>query len=300
MMSACDEIAGRIGLYLDGELEEAESLPFERHVSGCARCRVALEGERRFLARVRGARPLTAAPAALRQRAAEILDAAPPVAVAPQALRRRVERLIGDAPKAPRAAGVAVLATVVIFAAAVGLWEASRPRAGREGPSDLALMAVDAHLRHLEGRLPLEIASASPDAISKWFTGKVDFGVRLPNHQEVSGQERLYTPVGARLVGFKEHFAAFITYRMGSRPISLVITSSSAAAPSGGEEIVSRGLTFHFDSIGDFKVITWSDRGLAYALVSDLEERGQQSCIVCHAGTTDRAFIEGLRPRRAP
>jgi hypothetical protein len=36
---------------------------------------------------------------------------------------------------------------------------------------------------------------------------------------------------------------------------------------------------------------------LTYALVSDLEERGQQSCLVCHAGTKDRDFIEGLRPQ---
>jgi hypothetical protein len=43
-------------------------------------------------------------------------------------------------------------------------------------------------------------------------------------------------------------------------------------------------------------VITWSDRGLTYALVSDLDERGQQSCIVCHEGTKDRDFIEPLKP----
>jgi hypothetical protein len=33
---------------------------------------------------------------------------------------------------------------------------------------------------------------------------------------------------------------------------------------------------------------------LTYALVSDLEERGQQSCIVCHQGAQD--FIEPLKP----
>jgi hypothetical protein len=43
-------------------------------------------------------------------------------------------------------------------------------------------------------------------------------------------------------------------------------------------------------------VITWSDRGLTYALVSDLEERGQHSCIVCHQGTKDQDFISNLKP----
>jgi hypothetical protein len=60
---------------------------------------------------------------------------------------------------------------------------------------------------------------------------------------------------------------------------------------------VAQGLTFHFNSIFGFKVITWSDRGLTYALVSDLEERGLQSCIVCHQGTKDRDLIEGLKPK---
>ena len=83
---------------------------------------------------------------------------------------------------------------------------------------------------------------------------------------------------------------------MKERPISLVITSALAAQPSGGEEISSRGLKFHYNAIDGLKVITWSDRGLTYALVSDLDERGQQSCIVCHEGTKDRDFIEPLKP----
>jgi len=77
-----------------------------------------------------------------------------------------------------------------------------------------------------------------------------------------------------------------------------VATSDRVATPSGGEGIVSKGLTFHFDMIDGLKVITWSDKGLTYALVSDLEERGQESCVVCHAGTKDRDFIEGLKPTK--
>jgi len=83
---------------------------------------------------------------------------------------------------------------------------------------------------------------------------------------------------------------------MHDRHISLVIPSELSARPAGGEEIASRGLTFHYNAIDGLKVITWSDRGLTYALVSDLEERGQQSCIVCHQGTKDQDFIEPLKP----
>ena len=117
------------------------------------------------------------------------------------------------------------------------------------------------------------------------------------HYQESSGQEKLYTLEGARLVSFRDVYAAYVSYQMSAHPISLVITSDSVAHPSGGEEISAKGLMFHYDAIKGLKVITWSDRGLTYALVSDLEERGQQSCIVCHQGTKDRDFIEPLKPR---
>jgi hypothetical protein len=162
--------------------------------------------------------------------------------------------------------------------------------------SSFALMAADTHLRHMRGQLPLEMETEDPQQISWWFLNKVNFSVKLPNYQESSGQEKLYTLEGARLVGYQEDYAAYVAYQMKSRPISLVITSDSVVKPSGGEEIVARGLRFHYNAIHGLKVLTWSDRGLTYALVSDLEERGQQSCIVCHEGTKDHDLIEPLKP----
>lgn len=157
-------------------------------------------------------------------------------------------------------------------------------------------MAAETHLRHMRGQLPLETESTDPQQISSWFVNKVNFSVKLPNYQESSGQEKLYTLEGARLVNYQKDYVAYVAYEMKERPISLVIASDSLARPSGGEEIQARGLTFHYNAIDGLKVLTWSDRGLTYALVSDLEERGQQSCIVCHEGTKDRDLLEPLKP----
>jgi hypothetical protein len=84
---------------------------------------------------------------------------------------------------------------------------------------------------------------------------------------------------------------------MNHQPISLVITSGSVAQTFGGEEIKAKGLIFHYNSIQGLKVLTWSDRGLTYALVSDLDERGQQSCVVCHQDIKEQDFITPLKPR---
>jgi anti-sigma factor RsiW len=234
----------------------------------------------------------------LRQEVEKILSRSPEPLRAPESLRARLRRSLASYGNLKSSRYPLAVAAVIIIALMVGLWFAINRKTSERGtPSEFARMAVEAHERYLVGHLPLEIATASPDEISRWFAGKVPFTLKLPDYQGSSGQEKLYDLEGARLVAFHNDYAAYVAYKMRTRPISLVVTSESTAQPRGGEEIVSKGLTFHYDSIDGLKVITWSDRGLTYALVSDLEERGQQSCMVCHAGTKDRDFIEELKPK---
>ncbi|HSF24631.1 MAG TPA: zf-HC2 domain-containing protein [Blastocatellia bacterium] len=299
-MKQCDGIRTRIAFYLDDELRNGELAGFEEHLKSCKPCANLVAGERRFLEFVRQSRPLYSAPPELRARAEEVVSVTAAPDSAPAELRRRVQDSITRATHGTfhvntrrGAFALAAAITVVILA---GLWITSGREPKPNPPSEFAMMAVDTHVRHLRGQLPFEIASSSPEAISGWFAGKVPFGVKLPTYQESSGQDKLYSLEGARLVGFKNDYAAYVAYQMSKRPISLVVTSDTVATPSGGEGIVSNGLMFHYDSIDGLKVISWSDKGLTYALVSDLEERGQESCVVCHAGTKDRDFIEGLKP----
>jgi len=301
-MNHCEHTRAQMVFYLDDELQSDERHALEAHLRNCAACRERYDQERQFLESIRGARPLHSAPPELRARLENALSDAPSPHTAPPELRQRVERSLWRfnlaANRPDRLRRLTARAAMVVMALLLGLWAWSEYHKLRPypQPSDFALMAVDTHQRHLRGQLPLEIASAAPEQISKWFIGKVGFRVELPNYQELSGQEKLYDLEGGRLVGYRNDYAAYVAYRMQQRPISLLVTSEQTARPSGGEEIVSKGITFHYDSISGFKVITWADRGLTYALVSDLEERGQQSCIVCHQGTKDQNFIEGLKP----
>ena len=302
-MTKCEETRARMTLYLDEELEAGEWSIIEEHLNRCEACRALFQTERRFLESIRKARPLHVASPELRNRIGALLHAEP-VAPAPSPeLRQRIQRLLWH----PRA-GVSgpsniryalALSAIILLILFVGFLRLKQHSSGGELPttSDFALMAADTHQRHSLGQLPLEIVSDVPAQISAWFAGKVPFLMKLPNYQESSGQEKLYRLEGARLVGYKSDYAAYVAYQMRSRPISLVVTSDAAARISGGEQIVAKGITFHYNSINGLKVITWSDRGLTYALVSDLEERGQQSCVVCHQGTKDRDVIESLKPR---
>ncbi len=302
MNSACQDIRGRLEFYLDDELQGNERVEFESHLNNCETCRTLLENERRFFALIRQSRPLHRASPELRARVESLVNTSQPAPIPPAHLRDRIQRSLSQLSVSPRSFTfrlVAAGASIVTLLIVVGVWRGTRERRDLHfaGPSEFALMAADTHLRHLRGQLPLEIVSAAPQQISSWFENKLSFSVKLPNYQESSGQEKLYELEGARLVGYKNDYAAYVSYQMRQRPISLVITSSLVAKPAGGQEVAAKGLTFHYDSINGLKVITWSDRGLTYALVSDLEERGQQSCVVCHHGTKDQDAIDSLKPR---
>jgi anti-sigma factor RsiW len=299
MINSCDQIRLQRGFYLDDELHQGEREEFEAHLESCAECREVCEQEEQLLQDVRALRPLYKAPAELHDWLAQNINASPEPITASYSLRERIHDILkpgGSTKFEWRLSRLLAFATVLLFIAFAGffLYMRREPK-GFPRPSDFALMAIETHLRRLRGQLPLEVISDSPEIISSWFAGKVPFKLQLPNYQESSKQEKLYHLEGARLVALNNDYAAYIAYKMKQSSITLVVTANSVAMPSGGEEIVSKGLKFHYDSINGLKVITWSDRGLTYALVSDLEERGQQSCLVCHAGTKDRDFIEGLK-----
>jgi len=287
-LRTCEEIRGRLTLYLDDELQGEERGVVEAHLADCESCAALFARELNFLKAVRESATVHVAPPELRAKVQKILSEGPKVGIAEVSRRPRPARLSWL---------VAAAAALLLLLLPLLVW-----RINKQGnipavkTSSFALMAADTHLRHMRGQLPLEMETENPQQISSWFLNKVNFSVKLPNYQESSGQDKLYTLEGARLVGYQNDYAAYVAYRMKDRPISLVITSDSVAHPSGGEEIQARGLTFHYNAIDGLKVLTWSDRGLTYALVSDLEERGQQSCIVCHEGTKDRDLLEPLKP----
>jgi anti-sigma factor RsiW len=282
----CEDIRGRLTLYLDNELQGEERGMVEAHLSDCESCAAIFTRELNFLNAVRESAPLHVAPPELRAKVQKIISEGG--SAVPESRPRRASRVSWL---------VAAAAVLLLLLFPLLIWRIKQSTAPSvRSPSSFALIAADTHLRHTRGQLPLEVESGNAQQISSWFMNKVNFSVKLPNYQESSGQEKLYTLEGARLVYYENEYAAYVAYKMKERPISLVITSDSVARPSGGEEIQARGLTFHYNAIDGLKVLTWSDRGLTYALVSDLEERGQQSCIVCHEGTKDRDLLEPLKP----
>lgn len=281
---ACDAARRLVSPYLDGELVGEDRAAFAAHVAACGACRRALADEEAVVDAVRRTIERPRASEALRARVEAVL----------QAERRR--RLRRDAVAA------ALAIALVVTMGVAGTWRVKAvdgpvPVPAPDPADDLAALTADTHLRYTRGQLPLEVDSSRPDAVSAFFAGRVPFHLALPDYPVGPGETKPYRLLGGRLVSFRKDYAAYVAYRMGDRPISLLVTSAGLAQPSGGETVGFGSLVFHQRSVRGLKVITWTDKGLTYSLASDLSVRGAQSCTVCHGSPEERRRLEDFRPR---
>jgi mycothiol system anti-sigma-R factor len=287
-MNTCEEHSHNVLLYLDNELRGQELENFRAHLAGCVACREQLQEEQKFSDLLHRSRPLYAAPDELRAR----VIAARSISVSsqtPARLRKRVLRLLKPSlrtPKFPMFPWSALTAVALVFVLGMVFIPTVARHARAATYVDTALTT---HRSYLDDKLPLEIESDSPQAVTAWFAGKVPFDFRLPTPQtSPSGEPPAYRQVGARLVNYEGSYAALVAYAMKNEKITLLVTSNKSAEAYGGEEIRSRGLTFHYHTKVGFNVITWSTHGLTYALVSELHTSARQSCLVCHQNMADK------------
>lgn len=271
-MNRCSGFREKIHLYVDAELEPAETLELERHLVECSECSTEYQQLRAVVDAVRGAKPLYEAGERSFEKAQEI-----------------VARYQSPARGAWLRIAAAVLAAAGL-SALVLLWFS--PWRSRQ----FAEFAADAHLRYARGAMPLDVVSKDPDSVSRWLRARLPFHFELPNYPVEPGQEKRYRLAGARLLQYMNDDAGYLAYEMNGRPISLLLASIPEAAPSGGEVYRSGRLAFHFTYHKGLKVISWTDNGLHYALVSDISARGAESCVICHDRAADRRVIEGLHP----
>jgi anti-sigma factor RsiW len=169
-----------------------------------------------------------------------------------------------------------------------------------------AEFAVDTHRELAQGRVGLDIRSDSQQTINQWFKTKSPFPVALPVSAAIPGEERPYRLQGARLVQVGGKTAAFISYQVQSPRLrtahmltteaSLLVAPDSVAVASGGVEVHFRKVSFHYATVGGYKVVTWSVHGLTYALVSNEGYDTQRSCMVCHSAMRDRDLSQSSTP----
>jgi anti-sigma factor RsiW len=284
-MNPCDEYSVKRSYYLDDRLQARELDDFRAHLEECAHCRAEVEADQAVSRLLHGSRPLYLAPATLRARVSAAVEQHAASIGARESFYERLLRIVGGglADQAQRVARLRLLATTLVVTA---VFLAFVPNAVRQvRAANYVETAVASHRSYQHGNLALGIRSDSPEQVTSWFTGKVPFQFRLP--QFTPGSIPTYQLAGASLVSYRGSPAALVIYQKQKEKISLLVASSQSAVVAGGEEVRSGTLMFHYRTDQGFKVVTWSNHGLSYALVSSVSGSARESCMVCHQSMAD-------------
>jgi anti-sigma factor RsiW len=292
-MDSCSEHSINMLRYLDNELSARELEAFSAHLKVCSDCNARLQEEQQLSHLLRRTRPLYPASAALRARLSSAVGQHAVPLTAPtyrpyDSVVRILRRLSQNWGELASSWKVLVPAALGIVLCLIFLLDAVR---SVQAASYVAT-AVSIHRDSLNADLPPEIQTGTPEAVTAWFTGKVPFHLQLPNSRPDPNSNPVYRLTGAKLVDYKGSHAASITWKTRGEMVSLLMASSKSAVVAGGDQVRSGPLTFHYSRDDGHRVVTWTNRGVSYALVSPLSLSARESCLVCHQNMTDHGKFE--------
>jgi anti-sigma factor RsiW len=233
---ACEFWAGKLDLYVDGELTPPEAQEFAAHLRSCAGC--AAEA----LERVQFKRSVALAGKRYEPTAE---------------FRAKIQKAVGAEPKRQGAwfwRIVAIPAALVLMLSLAVNWYVDREKARRERIySELA----DLHVTTLASATPVDVISEDRHTVKPWFQGKIPFSFNLP---ELQGTD--FSLVGGRVTYLAQTPGAQLIYRIRKHEISVFIFhdrgNETATLPSGPVSTMS------------FNVEGWTKNGLRYFVVGDV------------------------------
>ena len=282
-MNSHDEAQTQILRYAQDDLNAQERAEFSRHLQVCGKCRGRVEEEMALSRMFQEAAPLYIAPAELRARVAALVATGHRSWNSPKAKLRVAAAQIGyEIQKSLRLSAYRWLPAMSAVLIAIACFWLSRSLLQELRARDYVESAVAAHRDMLDGRLPFQIQSDAPEAVTRWAGQRVSLHFQLPVPQDVLEEGLRFRLAGARIVELARGRGVMVMYYRRDQIVSLLIAPANTAVVAGGDEVRDGRLLFHYRSHASFNVITWNNHGLAYALVSSVSGPARQSCLVCH------------------
>lgn len=235
----CAGISRFVDTYLDGEFAETDRAEFEAHLGDCESCRGKVRVQAEWKQAIKEAAPREQAPAALRNRVARSIarESKPMLSWRAWAVRAM-----------PAAAAVGLLATFMI------------------SKVQWSPVAADLVAKH-QKTTPIEV-SGGPDQVRKWYADKVDFPVRVPQ----LCRQAACSLRGARLSSVGDKPAAYLVYDINGDKVSVFIFDATDLPIETRRRQVIGNREVYFDQEHGYNVALFRDRGVGYAIASDLDQ----------------------------
>lgn len=237
----CAGISRFVDTYLDGEFAETDRAEFEAHLGECETCRGKVRVQAEWKSAIKAAAPREQAPAALRNRVARSIarESRPMLSWRAWAVRAM-----------PAAAAVGLVATFMI------------------SKVQWSPVAADVVAKHQKlPNLPYDVSGGN-DQVKKWYSDKVDFPVRVPQLcRHTSCPLR-----GGRLASVGDKPAAYLVYDVNGDKVSVFIFDASDLPIETRRKAVIGNRDVYFDQEHGYNVALFRDRGVGYAIASDLDQ----------------------------
>jgi anti-sigma factor RsiW len=237
----CQQAKPLIDPYADGELEAAALVELEHHLQSCSACGLTWRNLQSLKKSLKQDALYFTAPDALRQRIKSELPSPP----RPIPERRSWDwNWLTTMMSGLAAACLALLLTVTLT--------------GRSSEQPLAQEVVSSHIRSLMANHVMDVVSTDQHTVKPWFNGKLDFS---PTVKNLAGQE--FPLIGGRLDYIGGHSVAALIFQRHKHIINLFIwpTKENDSKPASSA------------SLQGYNVIHWSETGMTFWAVSDLNEK---------------------------
>jgi len=244
----CKEFKALLPAYLDGELDLIQSIEVEKHLDTCDTCLQLVENERVLQTAMRTGTLYHAPRAALER---NILRAVQ------KSERATVVRPLFNAGRYPLAAAFAALLLLAFWAG--GRFRVLPSDTGNiaketAAGEKVANEALSGHLRSLMVHHLTDVVSSDKHTVKPWFNGKIDYSPPVIDMADIG-----FPLAGGRLDYLDGHPVTALVYRRQKHVINLFLWP--VPAPDAKISLLSRR---------GYNMITWTQSGLTYWAVSDL------------------------------
>lgn len=253
----CDDFVPFIDAFIDGEFDGLEGAEAQAHVDHCESCRRKVEFQiqfkRDFVNALNDPNDPPKAPESLRTNILTMLE------------QEQQHKLRAAKTKQPlhRIGLMAAPAAAVLLASALILPAFTIAPAAASKHTPITSQTIEWH----KGNLPLEVKGPDAKTVSRWFTGKVNFPVRLP---KFAGKKSKI--IGARLAHIQDRRAAYVLYDVdGSRLSVMMFQGKDLKVPSAKvRKVAGRDVALMNDN--GYEVAVMQNHGVTYTMASELPE----------------------------